>query len=595
MRKKKEYWGQLTAGGAMNVSGSVFKTNNSGENASTIFEFDHFGFGITPFEGSFPSGNLTYAPNYKIYGTCSDGRGTSSNGVLYTYSLITNTITTIVKFNGTNGSDPLSTPLLSSNGKLYVTASSGGANSYGVLFEYNLSTNVYTKKVDFDNTNGRYPRGGLLEASNGKLYGITSLGGTSSKGVLFEFDTTNNTFNKLVDFDGTNKGESPYDAPIQADNGKLYGLTPLGGANNYGVLYEYDPANATFTKILDFDGTNKGANPYGKLVKANGGKLYGLAKSGGLNNRGVLFEYNTVNNTYTKMIDFNTTTGFEPIGSLMLSSNGKLYGATSAGSSAPYGNGGVFEYDVLLNQITFKNPFANRKISAFPYNNFVLTEVIIPCTPTSSSYTLNACGSYTWSANASTYTTSGTYTHTTTNVGGCDSVIALNLTIKNVSTSTISATVCNSYLWNATTYTTSGTYNRTLSNAGGCDSTITLNLTIIPSPPANAGPDVTICAGSTATIGATPAANCTYSWSSYHIRAIADRAASQTTVLNGYTGRYELRVRDTVTGCVKRDSVWVYVNASPRNKMDVTRSLCLGKSTVFAVSNPKQCSLHVEY
>ena len=193
-----------------------------------------------------------------------------------------------------------------------------------------------------------------------------------------------------------------------------------------------------------------------------------------------------------------------------------------------------------------------------------------------------ACGSYLWNGN--TYTVSGTYTYTTNNAAGCDSIATLNLTINESIASTTNTTACNSYLWNGNIYTVSGTYTFTAQSIAGCDSIATLNLTINPLPTANAGADVTICAGTAATIGAAPTANCTYAWSSYHIRAIADIAASQTTVLNAYPGRYELRVRDTVTGCVKRDSVWVYVNASPRNKMDVTRQLCLGKSTVFAVT-----------
>ena len=45
-------------------------------------------------------------------------------------------------------------------------------------------------------------------------------------------------------------------------------------------------------------------------------------------------------------------------------------------------------------------------------------------------------------------------------------------------TSTLTASACSSYTLNAQTYTTSGTYTQLRQNAAGCDSTITLNLTI---------------------------------------------------------------------------------------------------------------------
>jgi hypothetical protein len=94
--------------------------------------------------------------------------------------------------------------------------------------------------------------------------------------------------------------------------------------------------------------------------------------------------------------------------------------------------------------------------------------------------TITACGNYTWSANTVTYSASGTYVATLTNIAACDSTATLNLTITNSTTGSESITACNSYTWsaNATTYTTSGAYTATLTNGAGCDSTATLNLTV---------------------------------------------------------------------------------------------------------------------
>jgi hypothetical protein len=69
------------------------------------------------------------------------------------------------------------------------------------------------------------------------------------------------------------------------------------------------------------------------------------------------------------------------------------------------------------------------------------------------------------------------------NAAGCDSVITLNLIIKQPSFSTINITNCGEYTLNGSTYTSTGQYTQTLidANAVGCDSTITLNLNIVSS------------------------------------------------------------------------------------------------------------------
>ncbi len=72
-------------------------------------------------------------------------------------------------------------------------------------------------------------------------------------------------------------------------------MTNHGGANDYGVLFEYNPTNGTLTKKIDFNSTGNGRNPYGSLVQASDGKLYGMTYGGGANGYGVLFEYNPTN------------------------------------------------------------------------------------------------------------------------------------------------------------------------------------------------------------------------------------------------------------------------------------------------------------
>jgi Secretion system C-terminal sorting domain/Domain of unknown function (DUF5122) beta-propeller len=100
-------------------------------------------------------------------------------------------------------------------------------------------------------------------------------------------------------------------------------------------------------------------------------------------------------------------------------------------------------------------------------------------TPTSSHVFANACTSYTWAINGTTYTTSGTYTHDT-NVNGCTHTNYLHLHLNQVLYFSQTATACNSYTWqrNGQTYTQSGTYTYNDPNAGPCGSVETLILTI---------------------------------------------------------------------------------------------------------------------
>jgi hypothetical protein len=114
-----------------------------------------------------------------------------------------------------------------------------------------------------------------------------------------------------------------------------------------------------------------------------------------------------------------------------------------------------------------------------------------------------ACDSYTW-IDGITYTSStNTPTFTLTNAAGCDSLVTLNLTINNATSSTSQASACGSYTWNGQTYTQSGTYTFTTSNANGCDSVATLNLTINSIPNA-------VATGSGATL--TSSTGSSYQW-----------------------------------------------------------------------------------
>lgn len=89
------------------------------------------------------------------------------------------------------------------------------------------------------------------------------------------------------------------------------------------------------------------------------------------------------------------------------------------------------------------------------------------------------CGSYTLPS-GNTVTSSGTYMDTIPNSQCGDSILTVNVTINNSTSSTPSLTVCNSYTApTGDTYFSSQTINFTIPNAAGCDSIVALNLTVL--------------------------------------------------------------------------------------------------------------------
>src|SRR5437762_3688775 len=112
----------------------------------------------------------------------------------------------------------------------------GGSSLMGVIFSFDSRSSTYAKLKDFDGTDGAYPSGSLMQASDGKLYGMTSSGGSSDNGVIFSYDLSSTIYTRLNEFDNINGG-NPLGSLIQATDGKLYALTNRGGSNNAGVIF----------------------------------------------------------------------------------------------------------------------------------------------------------------------------------------------------------------------------------------------------------------------------------------------------------------------------------------------------------------------
>jgi gliding motility-associated-like protein len=88
------------------------------------------------------------------------------------------------------------------------------------------------------------------------------------------------------------------------------------------------------------------------------------------------------------------------------------------------------------------------------------------------------------SASGKIFTTAGIYKDTIQNYRGCDSIITINLSVKNKSLASVSATICkgNSFISaSGKTFTIAGNYTDTIQNYVGCDSIISIQLSTLDS------------------------------------------------------------------------------------------------------------------
>ena len=136
--------------------------------------------------GQWPEGGLMIDASGNIYGTTYTG-GTYSDGTLFKVAAVSHAFTTLASFNGTNGANPICRLVEDGNGNLFGVATAGGASSAGTLFELPAGSGTITPLTSFNGTtNGGSPWGNVVEYG-GNLYGAANTGGADSYGTVFEY------------------------------------------------------------------------------------------------------------------------------------------------------------------------------------------------------------------------------------------------------------------------------------------------------------------------------------------------------------------------------------------------------------------------
>ncbi len=309
-----------TQNGGANNDGTVFEIQNTGTAAAPVYASTPAT--LVSFNGSngaIPRAGLTLDANCDLFGTTEQG-GANGDGTVFEIQntgtvaapVYTSAPTTLVSFNGSNGTAPEAGLIADANGDLFGTTLEGGANGDGTVFEIQntgtAAAPVYASApatlVSFNGSNGQHPNAGLMAGANGDLFGTTENGGANLDGTVFEIQNTGTAAapvyaiapTTLVSFNGSN-GAFPLAWLIADAKGDLFGTTDNGGANNDGTVFEIQnigtvaaPVYASApTTLVSFNGSN-GAAPYAGLIAGANGDLFGTTESGGANGDGTVFE-----------------------------------------------------------------------------------------------------------------------------------------------------------------------------------------------------------------------------------------------------------------------------------------------------------------
>ncbi len=305
------------------------------------------------------------------------------------------TLTTLVDFNGTNGSSPSFSALVQgADDNFYGTTLAGGLGGRGTVFSISSSYELTTLWSFLGPYDGMMPESGLVLGHDGNFYGTTSLLGSHGRGTVFKI-TSDSELTPLYSFSGPD-GADPQGALVLASDGNFYGTTRNGGTDNncfngcgtvfkisplppytlttlhsFSYLSGHYPVGAlvqgidgnlygttggdgvfgsamafkislqspyTLTPLHVFNYYNDGDFPNGGLVQAADTNFYGTAEYGGSSSNcsfdrcGTVFKM-TPDGQLTLMHSFAGTDGGVPVGPLVLATDGTLYGTTEEGGS----------------------------------------------------------------------------------------------------------------------------------------------------------------------------------------------------------------------------------------------------------------------
>jgi uncharacterized repeat protein (TIGR03803 family) len=283
-------------------------------------------------EGSALVGSLVQGPDGLLYGMAQLG-GKFNSGTIFKTNTSGTTFNVLGHFNGaTQGNVPQENLVIGKDSAYFGVTQLGGAYGNGTIFK--MCGGVVTLLRSFDWTpDGAKPQGGLLRAKDGNLYGMTQAGGLNGGGTIYRI-TPGGVFTVMRHLKSSTDGATPQGILAEGNDDYLYGMTYNGGTNAAGTIFKIHRTTMVFTVMRHLMPATDGANPQSGLVFKSGA-FYGIT---GVNSR---FFKILPDNTFTPLKTMNTSTeGYNPVGNLILGTDGAFYGTMCNGGM--YNSGTVF-------------------------------------------------------------------------------------------------------------------------------------------------------------------------------------------------------------------------------------------------------------
>ncbi len=277
-----------------------------------------------------PTGSLSIKNN-TLYGMSSGG-GAYNVGTIFKIGLDGAGFALLHSFEGSSDGDTLRGSLVFYDGKLYGMTPLGGAGNVGVIFRINMDGTGFTVLHSFSatTTDGFDPIGSLI-LYDGQFYGTTQHGGASGRGTVFRISPRGGGFKIIHSFaGGATDGSFPL-GTLTLVGTRLFGTTSGGGANDNGTLFRILPGGAGFKVLHSFaGGPLDGSLPLFGALASSGPWLFGTTSAGGPDDRGTIFRIKTDGSEYALLHSLGPWEGMLPMGSVIFSGS-KLYGMSYYG------------------------------------------------------------------------------------------------------------------------------------------------------------------------------------------------------------------------------------------------------------------------
>jgi uncharacterized repeat protein (TIGR03803 family) len=290
--------------GGEHGSGTVFQLSPTpnGWDHRVLYSFTGGADGGEPYKG------VSIDRRGNLYGTAvTGGSGACEGGCGVVYKLTksagTWNQTVIHAFTGgDDGSGPGARVTVDRSGNVYGMAPTGGTNGVGTIYKIHPHRGSWEFQVIHTFTggaDGATGSAGRMLLGRSGLYGAATTGGLYGSGVVFELTPTavgEWNFRALYSFHGQPDGSFPYGALLRAPSGKIYGTTYYGGENGIGSVYELSPrlvGEWDGRVIYSFQTENDGNSPISNLVRDAAGNLYGTTSEGGLGS-GIIFKLSPI-------------------------------------------------------------------------------------------------------------------------------------------------------------------------------------------------------------------------------------------------------------------------------------------------------------